>query len=383
MTGELRKPLRGALAALVCAALLAPHPAVADQRKDKKTAESHKDQGKAFFRVELYDKAIDEFKKAYDLNSEAGLLFNIGRCYEKINDKQNALKYYLDYLATAPADVTEVNARVELLRRQIELEKGTLDQRQEEDARRKKAADHVTAATRLLGERQYDAAISEYSSAYQLTRDPEILYLTAEAYRGKGDKAQAVVEYRRYLDQAPSGTNAARAIELRTTLEAEIGAERGRTAQDKAAEENRVDSKHDLKPETGPQPAQPEGGTVPTGPQDDRARSGRVLKLTGLIAAGTGGALLGLGIVFASSASSKSSEIEDAPFWSQELQDTYDSGKSSARNATICLIVGTGAVAAGGVLYYFGLRKEREAAGVAVAPVVTDDTVGFAIGGGF
>jgi tetratricopeptide (TPR) repeat protein len=206
MCGDLRRPLRGALVALVCAALLAPHAASADQRRERKAAEAHKEQGKAYYRVELYDKAIDEFKQAYAFTKEAGLLFNIGRCYEKINDRLNALQYYEEYLKTSPADVTEVNARVELLRRQIEQEKGDYSQRQEETRRRQKANDHVAAATRLLGERQFDAAIVEYSSAYQLTRDAEMVFLTAEAYRGKGDKAQAVFEYRRFADLAPFGS---------------------------------------------------------------------------------------------------------------------------------------------------------------------------------
>jgi hypothetical protein len=58
---------------------------------------------------------------------------------------------------------------------------------------------------------QYAEAITEYKGAYQLTPVPEIIFNVGQISRVKGDKAQAVVFYRKYLQEAPEGRMAGEA----------------------------------------------------------------------------------------------------------------------------------------------------------------------------
>jgi tetratricopeptide (TPR) repeat protein len=58
---------------------------------------------------------------------------------------------------------------------------------------------------------QYAEAITEYKGAYQLTPVPEIIFNVGQISRVKGDKAQAVVFYRKYLQEAPEGRMASEA----------------------------------------------------------------------------------------------------------------------------------------------------------------------------
>jgi hypothetical protein len=71
-------------------------------------------------------------------------------------------------------------------------------------ARIKKARAHYEAG-------QYDQAITEYKGAYALTPVPEIIFNVGQISRVKGDKAQAVVFYRKYLGEAPDGRMAGEA----------------------------------------------------------------------------------------------------------------------------------------------------------------------------
>lgn len=87
----------------------------------------------------------------------------------------------------------------------------------------------VEAAGRAYGLGKYDFAIQAFEQAYGHTRDPELLFSLAEAYRQRyavaaapGDLAQAVVHYRRYLGASAAGGERARAERALATLEAQL-----------------------------------------------------------------------------------------------------------------------------------------------------------------
>jgi tetratricopeptide (TPR) repeat protein len=48
----------------------------------------------------------------------------------------------------------------------------------------------------------YDTAIAEFAAAYDITKDPKILYSIGRAYESSGNKDAAVVYYRRYITEA-------------------------------------------------------------------------------------------------------------------------------------------------------------------------------------
>jgi tetratricopeptide (TPR) repeat protein len=51
--------------------------------------------GNCNYELKSYSLAIDFFKKGYAINKLGGFPFNIAQCYESLNDKKNALDYYI------------------------------------------------------------------------------------------------------------------------------------------------------------------------------------------------------------------------------------------------------------------------------------------------
>ncbi|MBA2662418.1 MAG: hypothetical protein H0U74_09005 [Bradymonadaceae bacterium] len=66
----------------------------ADQSEIARKVEVLSSQGAQKYRAQDFSGAIDAFKQAYELESVPNLLYNIAKCYEKIEDWDNAIVYY-------------------------------------------------------------------------------------------------------------------------------------------------------------------------------------------------------------------------------------------------------------------------------------------------
>ena len=110
------------------------------------------------------------------------------------------------------------------------------------------------------------------------------------------------------------------------------------------------------------QPPEPAKAGVPA-VVPDRPQSG--LRLAGLVTGSMGIAAVGIGVVFAVTASAKADELTDAPVWDQQL---YDGGKLVDRNAKIMFGVGGAAIIGGTIMFILGSRAAAESTGVSVAP---------------
>ena len=74
--------------------------------------------------------------------------------------------------------------------------------------------------------------------------------------------------------------------------------------------------------------------------------------MVGLAVGGVGIAALGMSLVWAAKAQSKSSELSDySGPWGPEQRQLYDSGETAERRAKISAAFGAGAVVAGGLIY--------------------------------
>jgi tetratricopeptide (TPR) repeat protein len=88
---------------------------------DKVTAKAHYEKGTRFYEIREYDKALLEYKSAYMAQPDPAFLFNIGQCYRKLGQNQEALSFFQEYLKKASPDDPnrhQVEARV----RDIEAE---------------------------------------------------------------------------------------------------------------------------------------------------------------------------------------------------------------------------------------------------------------------
>jgi tetratricopeptide (TPR) repeat protein len=102
----LRRPI--AAGALMLAALLAagpaaraadPHPPI-DARTEK--AREHYQQGDAYYKLDKYASALQEYEQAYLAKSDPSFLYNIAQCHRLMGAKAEALKFYRRYLKDAP-----------------------------------------------------------------------------------------------------------------------------------------------------------------------------------------------------------------------------------------------------------------------------------------
>ena len=68
---------------------------------EEEQANKHFANGRKLYTEGKYHEAISELLKAYNLRPAPPILLNIGRTYEKLNDKKKALKFYKEFLLKA------------------------------------------------------------------------------------------------------------------------------------------------------------------------------------------------------------------------------------------------------------------------------------------
>ena len=102
--------------ALMVGLWLSAPPTPADP--DVAAAREHFLHGRALYREGKFQEAISEFEAAYLIKPNGVVLFNVGRCYERLGDLKTALQKYQDYLREVPTaqdrpGVEEAIARLE------------------------------------------------------------------------------------------------------------------------------------------------------------------------------------------------------------------------------------------------------------------------------
>ena len=214
-----------------------------------------------------------------------------------------------------------------------------------------RAKAHFKQAKAYEAAGQFARAADEFNAAYELDPRPEMLFNIGQAFRLAGAKREALDYFNRYIDEQPDGAGAAEARQHIATLTKEIG-------------------EADLKahvPATGNAPDLPEpGGGKPVSspiappPPTDRIErpGGSSLRIAGLATAGAGILAIGLGVKFGFDARGTSDELtRHSGAWTDADRILYADGQVADRNMVISYIVGSGLVAAGGVLYWVGSRS--------------------------
>lgn len=99
--------MRAALHLLATVLLLSVwHPAWAEVSFKREVAQGHFKLGVKYYGVAHYNKALEEFSKAHDVESLPELLYNMGRCHEGLGDFVRALELYRRCLRDKPNPAT-------------------------------------------------------------------------------------------------------------------------------------------------------------------------------------------------------------------------------------------------------------------------------------
>ncbi len=90
--------------------------------EDKESAKIHFEAAKQLYKNNKYSEALEMFMKAYSRYPRPEILYNIGKCYDKLGDYQNAIKFYEQYLLLNPQsdDRLEVEELIKNLKIAIE-----------------------------------------------------------------------------------------------------------------------------------------------------------------------------------------------------------------------------------------------------------------------
>jgi len=77
-----------------------PGHAATDKAGSEKAREHFKS-GEAFFKLEKYKEALDEYEQGYMARSDASFLYNIAQCHRLMGNKTAALRFYRRFLDEA------------------------------------------------------------------------------------------------------------------------------------------------------------------------------------------------------------------------------------------------------------------------------------------
>src|SRR5215467_8376872 len=83
-------------------ALMVASVARAQSPVETDLAKAHFETGLTYYGAGRYKESIREFLEAYRLSPRTELLYNIGRCYERLDDPGRASDAYARYLAQRP-----------------------------------------------------------------------------------------------------------------------------------------------------------------------------------------------------------------------------------------------------------------------------------------
>jgi tetratricopeptide (TPR) repeat protein len=95
--------------------------------EDKAAAREAYDMASKHFYLNEFDKALEQYKRAYMNYEDPAFLFNIAQCYRQLGKKDDAVKMYRNYLRRSPAAANraEVERLIVILDREIAQERST------------------------------------------------------------------------------------------------------------------------------------------------------------------------------------------------------------------------------------------------------------------
>jgi tetratricopeptide (TPR) repeat protein len=273
-----------------------------------------------------------------------------------------------------------------------------------------RARSHFAAARAAETQEKWDDAVREYIAAYEVTRDPKLFFQIARCYENAGKTREALVFYRRYLNEE-TGLSAAAQQEVRdkiATLQGKPAATAspppaptpgaGTEAPEPDPAPDPADPGDDLLDDAmGPPPAVAGAATLP--PEEPDASWYGAAAWTSV---GVAALFLTSGGVLAMSASSRADDMKRLTSFRdpstglprayvgsvrEQYEDAEQSGERFERLARIAF-VGAGVATAAAITFFVldatsADDEEGALAGARVAPWVAPGAAGVAAGFSF
>jgi hypothetical protein len=287
-----------------------------------------------------------------------------------------------------------------------------------DDEATEQARMHYQEAQKQFDLGLWDAAVAEFTKAYELRPDPNFLYNMAQAYRRGGNARRAIDLYKNYLIKVPKSPQRAEVEERIQTLQRQLdGEEREakRTAPlaplvtpepakdvsvplapppaPSTADEvpASADTKAAASAPADPTPTVPEvpevaGSATPPAkaaplpaatavkPLPAQGSGSRALRIAGIVTGAAGLAGIAGGVIFSIRTKSLSDSVSNAATFSSA---DARAGKQAATLQWVCYGTGVAAVVAGALLYWQGRAR------TSVSLVLTPTHAGLLATGAF
>lgn len=299
-----------------------------------------------------------------------------------------------------------------------------------DDEATEQARQHYQEAQKQFDLGAWDAAIREFSTAYELRPDPTFLYNMAQAYRRSGNARRAIDLYKNYLIKVPKSPQRKEVEERIQALQKQLDDEDRNTKRiavepivpatsapatpapgltpppaveaappppaliTPVAQAPEVVAKKGA-PDLATPPAAPAAPTVLAPPPNSPAEASpsavavaalpepkagsRGLRIAGVVAGSAGVAALGAGVFFSLRTRSLSNSVGNAAKFNPS---DAQSGQHAATLQWVGYGVGAAAVAAGAALYWVGGSRNDEKT-ISFAPMLAPDSAGLAAAGTF
>ncbi len=276
------------------------------------------------------------------------------------------------------------------------------------------AREHAQKGKAFMDLGKYSEAAAEYESAYADKPDPTLLLNLAQAYRLAGNGNKAIFFYRKYLQHVPKSP-------YRADIEEKIAAleKAGAAGTSSAPDQGRTVAPPPVGETAGPPPGAPPPVTpvtaapapaptpTPPGPgapgpnpmaapgpetsspvplaSTEPVDHGKNLRLAGMVTGGAGVVSLVVAAIFGGAAKDAQQNVEKTAGNGGTFDPNEDQrGRSAQTKEVTFIIVGTAALAAGGVIYYLGTRPATEngsppPGSVALLPTAAPDRMGAAL----
>jgi hypothetical protein len=229
------------------------------------------------------------------------------------------------------------------------------------------AKQHMELALAAYGKADYDTAAREFGAAYEIDKEPSLLYGMAQAKRLGGHCAEAVPLYQRYLETKPNKSQVAAA---RSGIKLCEGAASKPTPDPTPPPDPTPAPASDPPPTPDPTPAPPAADPVappvdpvvvaspPPPPRD--APPWYTDRLAGFVTLG-GIAVAGIGVGYLVAYRGTMSDADGAMFL-DEYDDLLAKATTQRRIAVVGLGVGSAAIISGVLLYTMRDRAPRDVA---------------------
>ncbi len=325
-----------------------PPPAAGSEEK----AKHHFHVAQTFKELGEYEKAAEQFLKAYELYKDPAFFFNAGEMYRLGGNHKLAVKYFKLYLVEHPNGRVAAAAKSTVLQLQPTANLQVAEEKLAEELARREA-ERQSAAT--------DKARREGESAGE-----------AKARR----EAAAA--------SAASIAKAEQAVKEATAAKQKAEAEVAAAAKAKQEAQGEADS---ARRQAAAAAARTPANSTTHGAEEDGSWSvEKRLKVAGIATGAAGLVSIGVGAYFGISANSTNADLEALKGEHLFDPNLIDDRGSSRTTFYILTGAGVGTLITGGVLYYLGEgegRNAEERASFSVTPLVTTESASISFSGNF